>query len=250
MEWVEHALRAAPSLRKVTLNLRGSTFQQHSHISLREVMIACSAALAILFCRKEHISFLCAGLKDATSLKDLTLSLRNGSYDLSDAEAILESLQLNSSLVRFDLELNSITERAARTGRAAIASLPASESFLAYFRNLRRNGSLKILSLRTQRENVFFNVDSSISGEIEDMFLECNSTLQHIEGLTFASVEYDYRIGRLLLLNRYGEGFVANATSVPMEHWGDVLMRIGKEECHFFLTDLVRRAVERWDHEL
>ena len=29
-----------------------------------------------------------------------------------------------------------------------------------------------------------------------------------------------------------------------MELWGDVLMRIGKEDSNYFVTELVRRAVE------
>ena len=235
VDWVEHALRAAPSLRSVTLDLSGSTFQQHSqqhsHRWLRESMVESSAALTIRFWRNDDIDVVCAGLEDATSLTDLTLSLDFST--MSSIPAILESVQRNASLVRFALVCDCDTYRSSATV----------DSLRAFFRNLRRNGRLKILSLR-RHDNYFFYVDSSISSEIEKMLLDCNTTLQQIEGLRYESVDYQHRISRLLLLNRYGEDFVANATSVPMEHWGDVLMRIVKEECNFFVTELVRRAVE------
>ena len=86
-------------------------------------------------------------------------------------------------------------------------------------------------------------MDSSESAGIVEMLVDCNTSLQQIEGLTYESADHQQQISRLLLLNRYGEDFVATATSVPMEDWGDVLMRIGKEECNFFVTELVRRAV-------
>ena len=74
--------------------------------------------------------------------------------------------------------------------------------------------------------------------------MDCNSTLQQIEGIQYDSVDRERRISRLLLLNRYGVDLVAIASSVAMEHWGDVLMRMGKQQCNFFVTELVKRALE------
>ena len=239
VDWVENALRAAPTLRKVTVDFGVSENQHYSHSCLRNIMVACSAALTIRFRHKHLIDILCAGLEDATSLTDLTLSLRYTNYDMSDTAAILESLQRNSSLVRVALERNFVS----LTANEATKSFLEVKSLLEYIRTLRRNGSLKFLSLHPGKDilrkaHILYNVDSSISGEIEQLLLNCNTTLQQID-----SVDCEHRIGRLLVLNRYGEDFVATATSVPMEDWGDVLMRIGKEECNFFVTELVRRAV-------
>ena len=78
-----------------------------------------------------------------------------------------------------------------------------------------------------------------------------NTTLQELNGfLKYESDDHKSQIRQYLLLNRYREDFVANATSAPMEHWGDLLMGIEKEEGNFVVTELVRRAVEGWGHQL
>jgi len=88
-------------------------------------------------------------------------------------------------------------------------------------------------------------VNPSIGAWIETTLLHCNTSQQKIEGLKYDSVDQQQQISRLLLLNRYGQNFVAsNPRSIPMELWGDVLMRIGKEDSNYFVTELVRRAVE------
>ena len=233
VEWVEHALRAAPLLRKVTVGFCWQASLKFPHRRLLDIMGSCSAALIIRSCSKACVHVLCAGLEGSVSLTDFTISQNNGYYDKTDAAAILESLQRNSSLVRFALDVN-LTATAQQ----------AAEIVLAYVRSLRRHASLKILSLNLGRYN-FNRVNSSISGEIVKFLCHGNTTLQQIEGLTYESVEDEHRIRRHLLLNRYRADFVENATSsVPLEDWGDVLMRIGTEECNYFVTELAKRAVE------
>ena len=106
-------------------------------------MVACSAALTIRFSQKANINLLCAGLEDAASLTDLTHSLCDSSVDESHTPNILESLQRNSSLVRFALELDLLPEGAT----TITTRLLAVDSVLAYLRSLRRNGNLKVFSL-------------------------------------------------------------------------------------------------------
>ena len=234
-ELVGHALRAAPSLRQVTVDLVWLGPRQNCHRFLLDIIGSCSAAFTIRSCKKSHVPILCAGLEASATLTDLTLSQGNGYFDKTDTAAILESLQRNSILVRFALDLIL----------SATAAEQVAEPLLAYLRNLRRNERLKILSLRLGNDTVSNEVNASISGEIVEMLLlHFNTTLQQIEGLTYESVEDERRIRRLLLLNRYGVDFVANATSVPLKHWGDVLMSIGTEDCNYFVTKLVKRAVE------
>ena len=90
-------------------------------------------------------------------------------------------------------------------------------------------------------------MDSSISGEMVEMLRHCNTTLQQIKGLKYKSVNHQRQIRQLLLRNRNGADFVANATKIPMEHWGDywgdLLMGIGNEECNFVVTELVKRRI-------
>ena len=95
----------------------------------------------------------------------------------------------------------------------------------------------------------YYEVDPSIRGGIVEMLLYIwNTSLQQIEDLQFQSVDHQHQINRLLLLNRYGQDFVSNPKSVPMEHWGDALRHIGTSDCNCFVTELVRRAVEGQVH--
>jgi hypothetical protein len=110
-------------------------------------------------------------------------------------------------------------------------------------RGVRRNRSLTELAFRPYR-TWYFLVDAPTSGEIVKMLQDCNFTLQRLEGIEYDSSEHRDRIDHLLLLNRYGRDFAANARSVPMALWGDVLARISNADCNFFVTELVRRAVE------
>jgi len=97
VEWVVDALRAAPSLRQLTLHYPSC---RASHPGIREIMIECSAALTRTGCGEDVIATVCAGLEDTTSLTDLTLSLVDGS-PASAVSAVHESVQRNSTLVRF-----------------------------------------------------------------------------------------------------------------------------------------------------
>jgi hypothetical protein len=75
------------------------------------------------------------------------------------------------------------------------------------------------------------------------MLRACNNTLQTIEGLQYESLHDEDTINHLLLLNRYSQDFVLSAQSVPVEHWGDVLMRMNKTDCNYVVTGLVLKAV-------
>ena len=107
VEWVEHALRAAPSLRKVTVGI----CRQNSR----------SAAFTIRSCSKCCVHVLCAGLEGSTSFTDFTISQSNRYYDKTDTAAILESLQRNSSLVRFALDVTLSTATAQRKAEIVLA---------------------------------------------------------------------------------------------------------------------------------
>lgn len=79
-----------------------------------------------------------------------------------------------------------------------------------------------------------FNVVGIIicgGGKIVEKIWPDNTTLQQIEGLTYESLEDEHRIRQTLVVESvsYVMDFVTNATmsSVPLEDWGDVLMRIG-----------------------
>ena len=74
--WVEHALRAAPSLRKVTVDIGHRRARwQNPHRCLREISVACSAALTILLRSHSDLNILHAGVKDTMSLTDLNSSV-------------------------------------------------------------------------------------------------------------------------------------------------------------------------------
>jgi hypothetical protein len=112
-------------------------------------------------------------------------------------------------------------------------------------RGVRRNQSLTELVFRTAHCHMpEFRVCARTSGDIVKMLEDCNFTLQRLEGIEYDSSEHRHRVNHLLLLNRYCRDFAANARSVPVALWGDVLARISNADCNFFVTELVRRAVE------
>ena len=215
-DWVVHALRAAPLLQKVMVDLGPAWRSRDSHKGLRDIMIACSAALTIQLGAMSDLDHVFAALEDAKSLTDLTLDLKNGDCDISANLKPMESLQRNSSRVRFALELNLGPARAKQSLQRAKQTAASLQAFL---QSLRRNESLQIYSLRLRNKYLAnVHLDSRISGEIVTFLLDGYTTLQQIEGLWNASLEDSRQIRRLLLLNRYGADLVANnVTNVPME---------------------------------
>ena len=135
VEWVADALRAAPSLRQMTLNY---PFCKASHPGIREIMIECSAALTITGCGEDVIAMVCAGLEATTSLTDHSLSLVVRS-DTSAVSSVLESLQRNSTLVRFVGYFNNDSV-------GDCLRLP--NLLVGYLQSLRHNHKLKFLILR------------------------------------------------------------------------------------------------------
>jgi hypothetical protein len=109
---------------------------------------------------------------------------------------------------------------------------------------LRGNRHLLVLDLCTNLPNGV-PVPAAVGKEIVGMLRDSNTTLQRMEGLVYESAEHDVPIRHLLLMNRYGRDLVRRGRhSVPVEHWGEVLMRISTLHSNQCIVEMVRHALE------
>jgi hypothetical protein len=113
---------------------------------------------------------------------------------------------------------------------------------------LRGNRHLLVLDLCTTHQFGGVGgvpVPATVGKEIVGMLQGSNTTLQRIEGLVYESAEHDVLIRHLLLMNRYGRNLAHRGRhSVPVEHWGEVLMRISTFHSNQCIVEMVRHATE------
>jgi hypothetical protein len=223
-----------------------------------------------------NVPFICQGIESAMSLSRLTLTL-DGVRETRCAARILDAVERCSSLRRFDgyfrahndandigpdieaffsrnttlehfgfdicVSLDVAFEGEIDDDFDRDTSLLTSALMFAV-KGLRTNRSLQTLrfyadgSMRSALE-----VNAVIGKQIVAMLEESNTSLKRIEGVAYESPQQGERISHLLGLNLHAPNFVANARRVPMDAWGDVLMRITNADCNHFVTELVHRAL-------
>jgi hypothetical protein len=115
--------------------------------------------------------------------------------------------------------------------------------FVAYaLQGLEHNPRIQILDF-ARPDGCPTRVEASISAEIDRVLRIRNTTLAELRGLQCEVQEQQDEITRLLALNRHGHDFLRNALGVPLQVWGDVLMRISNEDCNYFVAALARQTV-------
>jgi hypothetical protein len=266
VSFISSNLATSQSIREVKIVTSSEDVEWEYYCpSLRQLIVNCQASLVLDLCLPAFddvtsIPFLCAGIEATTSLPSLKLELnRVGSFD---AGALLMSFQRNSSLRRLDLRLSlyrDIFDSNCMVGLALreFISKNSSMSTFSYrfydeneheetdyavhlFRGLQSNRTLRVLECEK-----YWRFTETASAELVNVLRDHNTTLEEVQHLA-SNVESKTdlcQIERLLMLNRYGRNFVANANCVPMDVWGDVLSRIGTEDCNRFVVKLAERAV-------
>jgi hypothetical protein len=258
LQWVMSNLRVAPSLKKVLLTeilpswslvLRGFRF-----CNMKELSLSLNFDEFL-----EDADPLCSGVEGAEQLTQLNLMLFTSRAGIV---SILGTLQRKKQVTKFvgtfrypEREASEEFDRVGAQVEAFFSSSHHLEcigfDFDCYYsgrrypyfstdkgmmcyvvRGLRHNQGLKTLRYR-----------ESLDKEIVDVLQEHNVTLQRIEGLRCYSSEHEEKIQRLLVANRYAKSFVANPLSVPVEHWGDVVTRIGTAERNCCVRGLAERAL-------
>jgi hypothetical protein len=218
--WVANAVKTSPSLKEV--------YVSGAHPALREIVATCSAALTV----HDFNEFLIQGIEAATSPNDLTLDLYKAAAAPDPVAPVMKSLQQVSTLLRFVGIFRSDDGGSHQFAPKAFAALPSI---------IRRNKSLKVLVLRPGDESQYC-LDKAESAQIVEALRDSSTALQQIEGLWYDS--YEEEVNDLLLLNKYGREMVASrGATVPMDRWGDVLMRISNPYCNYVVTELVRAAL-------
>jgi hypothetical protein len=82
-----------------------------------------------------------------------------------------------------------------------------------------------------------------VSAGIAEALRDGNTGLRQVEGLWYESCTQEIN-DMLVVLNRYRRNMVASrGAAVPLERWGDVLMRISNADCSYFVTERVRAAL-------
>jgi hypothetical protein len=208
--------------------------------------------------RDSNVPFLCEGIAAARSLRSLELSMVH--VTVPGMEAILDSLQRNSSLRRILFDFLAFDPIDVSEFGPVLEAFVSSNHKLEHFgfrlrhsngthdllpfvvQGLRRNRRIRVLTGDPGGRGPV-SADADDGEQVVAMVRDHNATLQRIEGILYESREHAETTRHLLELNRLGEDFVANAHRVPMEHWGGVLIRIGKADCNYFVTELVRKAL-------
>jgi hypothetical protein len=274
ISFTESILSRAPSLRKVELSI-----QCAPPPAMEQVVARCSAELSLkiesYFEGSSSVAFLCAGIETAGSLPslDLTWGCFWPSHD--GIASILASVQRNTSLRRFYGGFHCWTrssginmDELGPTIESFVSSNSALEFFgfclecridgrryeagaiASVFQGLRANRRLLTVDFSRPRRyfdtlypDIRVTASEGASGAIVAVLRNHNTSLLQIEGLSYESPEHGEQIAHLLALNRHGRDFAANAHRVPLEHWGDVLSRIGAQDCNYFVTKLARMAL-------
>jgi hypothetical protein len=249
----EDELFDCPSIEHLIANCR-------VHLSL-DLWVPCDG--------HDTFRYICVGIEGAASLPGLELGLASVPEEI--AVNLLQCLGRNQSLtslmLRFTVLVNgySYVPEIAYDGPevgTTLQSFISNNSNVTTFhllmqsedggfqhyhlfaiRGLKKNRKLRVLQLSG-------SMTASTSAELVNVLQTRNTKLVEIESLGGYDSEADKaEVDRLLQLNRYGQGFVpdvdfdAIARQVPIELWGDVLSRIGTDECNRFVLELVQRAV-------
>jgi hypothetical protein len=258
LEWVAANISAGPSLKEASLSLSSVPLPP-----LVDVLSNCPATceMSLELHGDANVPFLCTGMDGADKLATLNVTLHRATR--VTAAAILESVQANSVLTRFTCKLRNLSgddvenvgprlqallsnnRTLERFGCSCYSSFafPVARNALKYaIRGLCRNRHLVTVEFGSTQTSQAVTVDRVVSEEIVRM-LQGNTTLQQIEGLAYASQEHEAQINSLLELNRHGRDFGENGHRVPVNLWGEVLMRISNEDCNRFVTELARKAL-------
>jgi hypothetical protein len=252
LAWIAAGLcTASPKLRKVEINL--SYRPDRSGVpALRDILFRCRAEVSLklnIECGS-MVPSLCKGIEHAQSLTCLTLKLALPSTSLA---SVLASVQRNSSLLRFTLDSKVDDESCP-----LLTQLLSENATLEYFElvgsylnaraanflvdGLRRNRCLQTISLLRSSGDAMA-LSNEVSENLVTILQEHNTSLQHVEGVSYESREHESRINELLELNRYAVAFNENAFRVPMNLWGGVLNRIDKRKCNDFVRMLAQQAL-------
>jgi hypothetical protein len=245
-----------------------------SFTPLPVALTSCSAELALTITNKSAVgepACLFSGIHVLSSSPSLALRLDYDTFRVGEPSArssILDSVERNPSIQRFVAHFELAQSFDMNQFRVNVTAFVPRNSTLEHFgvvpRGRRDAVGPVVLGLRSNRhlravifacparvelyghgcpQDAPVRVDEQVSGDIVSMLRDCNTTLEEIEGLQYESGEHAALIDSLLELNRHGETIRTNAHRVPIEVWGDVLCRIGTDDCNFFVTELARRAV-------
>jgi hypothetical protein len=274
LRWIAPNLSAAPALRAVKLGLAsgGSSLP-----GLRDVLVSCPGKLSLeLGGDYSDVVPLCEGIEAARSLPSLSLTLL--SLPGSTA-AVLEAVRHNTALLRFEVEFLASGPSDACTPGGHIQALLSSDASLEHFgfglrsapgqdsatlmksaaafaiRGLRNNRRLRSLKLTVGTIGFGLEpppppppsgltVDNETSEALVTMLRKRNASLVELVGLSHESREHEEQIASLLALNRHGRDFADGSYHcVPVDLRGEVLSRISNADCKYFVTKLVRWAV-------